>query len=185
MTTEQLRELDAWVAKNVMGWKRLNKPFGLTTGNFFHHVGGGEVLIHYRGNQLCTFHPSESPADAMKVLQVCMDKFGAMEVSPVEAQKRERRLSVLKFMITAKINCSAIDKTRLFKGAKGTYLDLVLVETPNDQYGNDYMIVQGVSKEEREKGVKGAILGNAKVFKSRKQDAKQHQDAPSDGPPPF
>lgn len=66
-------------------------------------------------------------------------------------------------MITGKINCSKIDKTRLFKGEKGTYLDVVLIETPNDQHGNDYMIVQGVTKEEREKGIRGAILGNAKV----------------------
>ena len=61
-------------------------------------------------------------------------------------------------MITGKINCSKIDKTRLFKGEKGTYLDVVLIETPNDQHGNDYMIVQGVTKEEREKGIRGAIL---------------------------
>lgn len=75
-------------------------------------------------------------------------------------------------MITGKINCAAIDEEKLFKGAKGTYLDIVLIETPNSEYG-DYMIVQGVSKEEREKGIKGAILGNAKIFQSRKQDAKQ------------
>ncbi len=66
-------------------------------------------------------------------------------------------------MITAKINVSKIDKARLFKGEKGTYLDIVLVETPDSQYGDDYVIYQSVSKEEREKGVKGAILGNGKI----------------------
>ena len=77
-------------------------------------------------------------------------------------------------MITGKINCSKIDKTRLFKGEKGTYLDVVLIETPNDQHGNDYMIVQGVTKEEREKGIRGAILGNAKIRGgSRPQQARQ------------
>lgn len=65
-------------------------------------------------------------------------------------------------MITAKINCSAIDKSRLFKGAKGTYLDIVLIDTPNGQYG-DYMVVQAVTKEEREKGIKGPILGNGQT----------------------
>lgn len=77
-------------------------------------------------------------------------------------------------MITGKINCSKIDKTRLFKGEKGTYLDVVLIETPNDQHGNDYMIVQGVTKEEREKGIRGAILGNAKIRGgNRPQQARQ------------
>ena len=74
-------------------------------------------------------------------------------------------------MLTAKLDVTKIDKEKLFKGAKGTYLDLVLIETPNSEYG-DYMICQSVSKEERDKGVKGAILGNAKIFKSRKQDSK-------------
>jgi hypothetical protein len=67
-------------------------------------------------------------------------------------------------MITVKINVSKIDKTHLFEGKSGKYLDLVLRETPNDKYGNDYMVVQGVSKEARQKGVKGPILGNAKNF---------------------
>jgi hypothetical protein len=46
-------------------------------------------------------------------------------------------------------------------------LDLVLIETPNSKYDNDYMVVQGTTKEEREKGVKGAILGNGKIIESK------------------
>ena len=67
-------------------------------------------------------------------------------------------------MISIKLDVNKIDKNRLFKGKQGTYLDAVLIETPNNQYGDDYMIVQSVSKEEREQGIKGAILGNAKIF---------------------
>lgn len=70
-------------------------------------------------------------------------------------------------MITAKIDVTKIDKARLFKGEKGTYLDIVLIETPNNEYGNDYMVVQSVSKEEKEAGVKGAILGNGKAIKPK------------------
>lgn len=66
-------------------------------------------------------------------------------------------------MITAKIDVTKIDKTKLFKGEKGTYLDIVLIETPNNQYGDDYMIAQSATKEEREAGKKGAIIGNAKI----------------------
>ena len=57
-----------------------------------------------------------------------------------------------------------IDKKRLVMGEKGLYCDISLIETPNSKYGDDYMIVQKVSKEEWEAGIRGAILGNAKKF---------------------
>jgi len=66
--------------------------------------------------------------------------------------------------IKIKIDVSKIDKNRLFKGKQGTYLNAVLIETPTNQYGDSHMIVEDVSKEEREKGIKGNILGNAKTF---------------------
>ena len=91
-------------------------------------------------------------------------------------------------MITASLDVTKFDKTK-FKhvtkrnGEKAVYADIVLIETPNSEYG-DYLVVQGTTKEERDAGKKGAILGNAKVFKSRKQDAKQQaQEAQSDLPP--
>lgn len=67
-------------------------------------------------------------------------------------------------MIKLKIDVTKIEKARLFKGEKGTYLDVLLIETPNDKYGNAYMAVQEVTKEERLAGIKGPVLGNAKVF---------------------
>lgn len=69
-------------------------------------------------------------------------------------------------MISLNIDVKKIDKSRLFEGKKGTYLDCILIETPNSEYG-DYMIKQSVSKEEREQGVDGAILGNAKIIVKR------------------
>lgn len=68
----------------------------------------------------------------------------------------------MKQMIAVKIDTSKVDKTRLFVGRNGAkYLDVLLIETPDGKYG-DFMVVQAVSKEEREAGVKGAILGNGK-----------------------
>jgi hypothetical protein len=64
-------------------------------------------------------------------------------------------------MITIKIDVSKIDKSRLYKGKKGTYLSAVLIPTPDSEYG-DFMIVEEVSKEERDAGKKGTILGNGK-----------------------
>lgn len=70
-------------------------------------------------------------------------------------------------MITLKIDVKKVDKAKLFNAQSGAvYLDCIMIETPNNEY-NDYMIVQSVSKEEREAGVKGAILGNAKVYKPK------------------
>lgn len=67
--------------------------------------------------------------------------------------------------IAIKIDVTKIQKERLFKGQKGTYLDAVLfLEDQPDQYGQNGMIVQSVSKEERQAGVKGPILGNIKVI---------------------
>jgi hypothetical protein len=65
-------------------------------------------------------------------------------------------------MITVKVDVTKLDKARFFVGKKGTYCDLVLIETPDDQYGNDYLVKQGVSQEERQSGVKMPIIGNAK-----------------------
>lgn len=70
----------------------------------------------------------------------------------------------MKFIVSLKIDVTKIDKARLFKGAKGTYLDctLMLDEDP-DEYENNGMITQSISKEERDADVKGAILGNSKI----------------------
>jgi hypothetical protein len=73
--------------------------------------------------------------------------------------------------IIIKINCSKIDKARLFKGEKGTYLDAILVHKPS-QYGDDYFIAQSVTKEERESGVKGAIIGGAKILRPKNSAPK-------------
>ena len=65
-----------------------------------------------------------------------------------------------------KIDVTKIDKEKLYKGAKGTYLDAqVFVDIDDaDQYGNNGMITQAVTKEARDNGERGAILGNCRVF---------------------
>jgi hypothetical protein len=82
--------------------------------------------------------------------------------------------------IQVKLDVTKIDKTKLFQGKQGTYLDAVifLKDTP-DQYGNNGMIVQSVSADERAQAIKGAILGNVKVMQ---QQAQQQAQAPQDLP---
>ena len=72
----------------------------------------------------------------------------------------------MKVGLSVRIDVTKIDKERLYKGEKGTYLDLTtFVDTAEqDQYENNGFISQSVDKEEREKGVKTPILGNVKVF---------------------
>jgi len=87
-----------------------------------------------------------------------------------------------KVAVSLKIDVSKIDKARLFKGKKGTYLDAqVFIELDEqDQYGNNGMITQAVSKEEKDQGVNGNILGNCKIF--WREQAQQTQPAPVQQP---
>jgi hypothetical protein len=64
--------------------------------------------------------------------------------------------------IVAKIDVTKIAKGDLFEGAKGVYLDAVLIPNKDGQskYGDDGFIVQGLPKEKRDKGERGVILGN-------------------------
>lgn len=83
-----------------------------------------------------------------------------------------------------KINVSQIDKERLFKGEKGTYLDATaFIDLDDlDQYGQSGMITQDVTKEEKQAGTKGNILGNAKVFwKDEGQAPQQGQQSQGGG----
>ena len=72
----------------------------------------------------------------------------------------------MKVGLSVRINVEQIDKARLYKGKKGTYLDLTtFVDTMvADQYENHGFISQSTTKEEREAKVQTPILGNVKVF---------------------
>lgn len=84
-------------------------------------------------------------------------------------------------MITGKIDVTKIDKGKLFPGKKGTYLDIVLIDTPDNDYG-DFMIVQSVTQEERQAGKRGAILGNAKMIHSGQSRRPDSNTAPKPQP---
>jgi hypothetical protein len=73
----------------------------------------------------------------------------------------------MKIGVNLSIDCTSIDKARLVNHSNGkVYLNMTaFIDTEElDQYGNSGFISQSVSKEEREQGVKGDILGNSKVF---------------------
>lgn len=94
-----------------------------------------------------------------------------------------------KIGLSLKLNVSLIEKARLFKGAKGMYLDCTtFVDLDNlDQYDNSGMITQDVTKEENDSGTRGPILGNCKVFwkgeGKQQSQSTPHQSAQQQGQP--
>ena len=88
----------------------------------------------------------------------------------------------MKVGISIKIDVTKIDKARIVEGKKGKYIDVTafIDLDEQDEYGNNGMVTQNVTKEEREAKVRGPILGNVKVFyrdegqpKPRQAPAKQ------------
>jgi single-stranded DNA-binding protein len=90
----------------------------------------------------------------------------------------------MKIGVSLKINVMEIEKARLFQGKKGDYLDATIFidVDEKDQYGNNGMITQDVSKDEKAQGVKGNILGNGSIFwsdNSAPQQRSQPQQPPA------
>jgi hypothetical protein len=93
-------------------------------------------------------------------------------------------------MIIAKVDYNKIDTNYLFKGKVSDYVDLLLIENKDggrDKYGNDGFIVQGVSKEAKDAGEQGPILGNYRVYRKnetrgnrqperRREDSRPRRD---------
>lgn len=81
-------------------------------------------------------------------------------------------------MISIKINASKIDKTHLYEGKSGKYLDAILIENKDgqpDQYGQDGFVAQSVSKEARARGEKGQIIGSWRRVQTGGQPRPQVQ----------
>ena len=79
-------------------------------------------------------------------------------------------------MKRVKINVSKIDRSAIYEGKNGKYLDLVLWDNKDgvDQYGNDGFVTQDIGKERRLAGEKGEILGNWKdVDRDKPQQTQQ------------
>ena len=86
-----------------------------------------------------------------------------------------------KLGIGIKIDVTKIDKSKLYKGNKGTYLDLTtFIDTENpSQFGDHGFISQSTTKEEKQNGVQMPILGNSKVFwqgESQQQQGNYNQN---------
>lgn len=84
-------------------------------------------------------------------------------------------------ILNLKIDVTKIDKSRLFNSDKtgAKYLDCtVFLKDEPDQYGNFGMVTQDVTKEERESGEKGAILGNVRRVYEQNDTPKPKASSP-------
>ena len=85
----------------------------------------------------------------------------------------------MKVGISVKLDVTKIDKARLFKGEKGTYLDLTTFVDldQKDEYDNNGFVTQSPTKEERDSKTQLPILGNVKVFYKDQGSQPQQQPA--------
>lgn len=73
-------------------------------------------------------------------------------------------------MITISIDLRKIDQSKCKSHPNGAkYCELIVMESRERKFGNDYFVVQGLSKADRDAGLKGAILGNGKNLEPRGQ----------------
>lgn len=63
------------------------------------------------------------------------------------------------------IDVDRIDERFAYKADGRTFIRFILVHTPASEW-DDYMVIQGVSKEDHEKGIRGPKIGNGRLKKS-------------------
>lgn len=86
---KELRELDAWIAEHVMGWRRINDIQRLSkSGEFFLHAAEGP-FVHERQNYIKKFSPTTDPAAAMMVLEKCLSSDNL--TMPIEIDRKRHK----------------------------------------------------------------------------------------------
>lgn len=85
--------------------------------------------------------------------------------------------------IILKLDVQKIIKEWLFRGQKGTYLDLVIYQNDTeDPYGNSHVVKQSPSKELRDQGTKPVIIGNGKWMHATAQPSRPAPQRPAQAP---
>ena len=80
--------------------------------------------------------------------------------------KNERNQTVSDIKaIRIKINVDKVDDAHLYPGKQGRYLNVALLPTHDNPYGDDFMVVQELDKAARDAGKKGPILGNGRIVR--------------------
>jgi hypothetical protein len=89
--------------------------------------------------------------------------------------------------IAVKIDVKKISKDDLYAGKKGTYLDAILIPNKDgaSDYGDDGFVVQGVTKEKRDAGERGPIIGNWRFLGGSAAGNRNNQPEGEDDNVPF
>ena len=96
-------------------------------------------------------------------------------------------------LLKLKIDVSKIDKTKLYKGSKGNYLDLdVWINEDEEQDWKKVSVNQSLSKEERDAKAQKVFCGNGELKfgwdetpKSQASGSSPPADDDDDVEPPF
>ena len=67
-------------------------------------------------------------------------------------------------LIRVELNLKKLDKDRFIEGRNGTYIDLMLIPTPNARFGTTHMIVHNLKKDERMPSEYRKPVGSATEF---------------------
>tara|TARA_R100001443_G_scaffold48009_3_gene60412 strand:+ start:4287 stop:4571 length:285 start_codon:yes stop_codon:yes gene_type:complete len=69
-------------------------------------------------------------------------------------------------IINIKVDVTKLDKSKFYKGEKGTYANLTVAENMDgeSQYGDTHYVFESQSKEEREAKTPKNFVGNGKEF---------------------
>ena len=69
-------------------------------------------------------------------------------------------------IINIKVDVTKLDKSKFFKGQKGTYANITVAENMDgeSEYGDTHYVFESQSKEERDAKTPKNYLGNGKEF---------------------
>jgi len=83
-------------------------------------------------------------------------------------------------MKRATLNVDKIDRSAIFTGVKGKYLNLTFFEHKNgrDEYGQDGFIAQDIGKDRRLAGERGPIIGNWSYIEAKAPAQKEMRPEP-------
>jgi hypothetical protein len=86
-------------------------------------------------------------------------------------------------LINLRLDVTKLQKDRFQRGKRGIYADLVLLEKPSEEYGDDGFIVEATTKEERDQEKRGNIVGNWSYIK-KLMPTEPYQPTIRQPPPP-
>lgn len=75
-----------------------------------------------------------------------------------------------KIIVNASIDLTKIEKSKIIKGKKGSYINLtIFINDEADQYGNNASIIVSQTKEERDAKADRVYLGNGKTVTKKEE----------------